>query len=124
MTDKNVCNFIIKFYEEECSIKIEILHISDYFNHLRIMTDILGVYKLFDTSMNVTIKYGDKENIINNANDLFEFLYSIELYKNSNKSLALFIIFSLSPYFIVTFIEVSNNLYTPKISVIILKWLK
>ena len=45
------------------------------------MIDILGVFKLFDTSMNVTIKYGDKENIMNNANDLFKFLYNSIEYK-------------------------------------------
>ena len=33
MVDKNSDKFIVKFNEKECSIKIEIFHITDYFNH-------------------------------------------------------------------------------------------
>ena len=80
MTDKNSDNFIVKFDENECSIKIELFHISNYFNHLKIMGDILLLVKLFVKSMDVFIKYDDKEYIINDSNELIEFLYNfIEL---------------------------------------------
>ena len=72
MTD----NFIVKFDENECSIKIEIFHITNYFNHLKIMSDILLLVKLFIKSMDVSIKYCDKEYIINNENELVKFLYN------------------------------------------------
>ena len=47
MTDKNPDNFIVKFFENECAIDIEIFEISNYFNHLKIMGDILLLCKLF-----------------------------------------------------------------------------
>ena len=40
------------------------------------MTDILLLAKLFGNSMDVTIKSDDREHIINNAHELFEFLYN------------------------------------------------
>ena len=40
------------------------------------MADILLLVKLFGNSIDVTIKYDNKEHIINNANELFEFLYN------------------------------------------------
>ena len=57
MTNKNSDNFIVKIDENECSIKIEIFHITNYFNHLKIMGDILLLVKLFVKSMDVSIKY-------------------------------------------------------------------
>ena len=41
MTDKNPDNFIVNFFENEYAIDIEIFEISNYFNHLKIMCDIL-----------------------------------------------------------------------------------
>ena len=46
-----------------------------YFNHLKIMGDILLLVKLFIKSMDVFIKYNDKEYIINDKNGLIKFLY-------------------------------------------------
>ena len=75
MTDKNLDNFIVKFYENECAIDIEIFEISNYFNHLKFMGDILLLCKLFLNSMDITIRYNGKEYIIKNTTDLIEFLY-------------------------------------------------
>ena len=44
------------------------------------MGDILSLVKLFVKSMDISIKYCDKEYIINDSNGLIEFLYNfIEL---------------------------------------------
>ena len=75
MTDKNPDNFIVKFFENECAIDIEIFDISNYFNHLKIMTDISLLCKLFINSMDINIKYNGKEYTIKNTTDLIEFLY-------------------------------------------------
>ena len=73
MTDKNSDNFIVKFFENECAIDIEIFEISNYFNHLKIMSDILLLCKLFINSMDINIKYNGKKYTIKNTTDLIEF---------------------------------------------------
>ena len=75
MTDKNPDNFIVNFFENECAFDIEIFKISNYFNHLKIMCDILLLCKLFINSMDINIKYNGKEYTIKNTTDLIEFLY-------------------------------------------------
>ena len=64
MKDKNLDNFIVKFYENECAIDIEIFEISNYFNHLKIMSDISLLCTLFINSMDINIKYNGEKYII------------------------------------------------------------
>ena len=73
MTDKNPDNFIVKFFEKNNTIIIEIFEISNYFNFLKIMHDIISFVKIFIKSMDITIRYIDREYIIYNREYLIEF---------------------------------------------------
>ena len=89
MIDKNADNFIVKFYEKNYTIIIEIFEISNYSNFLKITHDIISFVKTFIKSMDISIKYNECEYIVSNKKNLVEFLdkfIGLEISKIKNQN--------------------------------------